>query len=83
MIISGKVQGVFFRANSRKKAEELGLKGYAKNIDNGSVEVVVQGKDDKIKLLVEFLKASPGYSNVDSIKIKNKEFENLKDFRVL
>ena len=43
LIVSGKVQGVFFRANLKNKATELGLKGYAKNLPNGDAEVVAQG----------------------------------------
>ena len=49
LIVSGRVQGVFFRANVRNKAAELGLKGYAKNLENDDVEVVVEEKPDAKK----------------------------------
>ena len=53
LLISGKVQGVFFRDNTRKKAEELGLKGYAKNLEDGTVEVVAEGNEEKINDLIK------------------------------
>ncbi len=82
LIVSGKVQGVFFRANVKKKAEELNLKGYAKNIQDGTVEIAAEGNEEKIKELIEFIKKGPGIAKVENIKIKNKESENFKDFEI-
>ena len=48
LIVSGRVQGVFFRPNVRNKAVELGLHGYAKNLPDGNVEVVAQGDEKKV-----------------------------------
>ena len=56
IIFFGRVQGVFFRANAKRKADELGLKGYAKNLDNGSVEVIMQGDEANVEILIDFLK---------------------------
>ena len=83
LIISGRVQGVFFRANVRNKANELGLKGYAKNIPDGNVEVVAEGNEEKIKELVDFIKKGPGVANVTGIQVKHKEPENFKNFEVI
>ncbi|MBI3026572.1 acylphosphatase [Candidatus Woesearchaeota archaeon] len=80
--VSGRVQGVFFRANIREKAAELGLKGYTKNLNDGNVEVVAEGNEEKIKELIEFIKKGPGIAKVKDIKIKNKEPENFKSFEV-
>ena len=82
LIVSGRVQGVFFRDNTRKKAIELGLNGYAKNLPDGNVEVVAQGDEDKLKKLIEFIKKGPGIAIVENIQIKNKEPENFKNFEV-
>ena len=51
--ISGFVQGIFFRDFVRKKAKELGLKGYVKNIENNKVEIVVEGHEIKINKLTK------------------------------
>ena len=82
LIVSGKVQGVFFRDSTRRKAIELGLKGYVKNLQDDSVEVVAQGNEEEIKELIEFIKNNPGYSKVIEVKINYKELENFKEFEI-
>lgn len=82
LIVSGKVQGVFFRDNTRKKAEELGIKGYAKNLQNGTVEIIVEGDEEKINELIDFIKKGPGIARVKDIKLKHKKPENFKSFKV-
>lgn len=73
MIISGKVQGVFFRANTREKAKQLGLVGYVMNLSNGKVETVAQGPEDKLNELVEFCQHGQTSAEVDSIELKESE----------
>ena len=82
LIVSGRVQGVFFRDNTRKKALELGLKGYAKNLPDGNVEVVSQGDEIKLKELIDFINKGPGIAKVNDVKIKYKESENFKSFEI-
>ena len=82
IIVSGRVQGVFFRDNARKKALELGLKGYAKNLPDGNVEVVAQGDEEKINELVEFIRKGPGIARVEDMRIRQKEPENFKNFEI-
>ena len=82
LIVSGRVQGVFFRANVRNKAVELGLRGYTKNLDNGNVEVVAQGDEDKLKKLINFIKKGPGIASVSGLEIKHKEPESFKNFEI-
>lgn len=76
LIIHGDVQGVLYRSNTRKKASELGLKGYVKNLPNGAVEVVAEGSENKLNELIEFCRNSPGYSNVTNVKIKEEKPTN-------
>ena len=83
LIVSGRVQGVFFRDNTRRKARELGLTGYAKNLPDGTVEVVAEGNEDKINELIEFIKKGPGVAMVEGINLKHKEPENFKSFEVI
>ncbi|MBS3114730.1 acylphosphatase [Candidatus Woesearchaeota archaeon] len=82
LIVSGRVQGVFFRANVGNKANELGLKGYAKNLENGNVEVVAEGDEEKLKELIEFMRKGPGVAKIENIKITPKEPENFKNFDI-
>ena len=83
LIVSGRGQGVFFRANIKDKAIELELKGYAKNLGNGDVEVIAQGNEGKINELIEFIKRDPGRSKVENIKIYNKITEKFKTFEII
>jgi acylphosphatase len=82
LIVSGRVQGVFFRDNTRRKAIELGLKGYAKNLENDDVEIVAEGNEEKIKELIEFIKKGPGIANVSGVQINHKVPENFKNFEI-
>ena len=82
LIVSGRVQGVFFRDNTRRKAIEFGLKGYAKNLLDGNVEIVAQGSEEKIKELIEFIKNGPGIAKVENIQLKHKELENFNGFEI-
>ena len=76
LIVHGFVQGVFFRANARRKAIELGLKGYAKNMRNGSVEIVAEGSEGRLNELIEFCRKNPGASKVSKVDVKLENFKN-------
>ena len=82
LTVSGKVQGVFFRDSTRRKANELGLNGYVRNLSNGTVEVVAQGDEEKLNQLIEFIKNNPGHSKVENIKVSDKHPEKLKFFEI-
>jgi acylphosphatase len=76
------VQGVFFRENTREKAESLGLKGWVKNNPDGSVEAVFEGEEAMIEEIIEFCKKGPIGSRVIDIKINTEPVENLKNFEI-
>ena len=82
LIVSGRVQGVFFRANVKNKANELGLRGYAKNLPDRNVEVVAEGNESKLEEFIEFIKNGPGIASVSGLEIKHKEPESFKSFDV-
>lgn len=69
LIIKGRVQGVFFRHNTNKVAYKLGLKGFVRNLDDGSVEVIAEGDKKKIDELIQFCRKGPAYARVDDVKI--------------
>ena len=82
LIVLGRVQGVFFRYHTRSKAIELGLKGYAKNLPDGNVEVAAEGDESKLNELVDFIRKGPGNAKVTDIKINHKDIENFKSFEI-
>ena len=80
-IIYGFVQGIGFRYFARRNALVLGLVGYAKNLSDGSVEVVAEGEIEKLKELLEILKKGNGYSHVEKINYEIKDSKNeFNDF---
>ena len=82
IIASGKVQGVFFRDSTKRKADELGLTGFVRNLEDGTVEVVAQGDKDNLNKLMAFIRNNPGHSNVNEVKINHKELEKLEGFEI-
>ena len=66
-IIRGKVQGVWFRASTQQRAEQLGLRGHARNLADGSVEVLAVGDDDAIDALERWLHVGPPLARVDAV----------------
>ena len=83
--VRGHVQGVFFRAFVKEKADRLGLLGYVKNLTNGStVAVMAEGKRAKIEKLIGYLNQGPHRAKVDQLEIEWLEPRgNLIDFRIV
>lgn len=73
LIISGRVQGVFYRASCQDVAVKYDLKGYAKNLLSGQVEVVAQGKKEHLEKLIEWCKKGPPHAQVTDINISWEE----------
>ena len=81
--VTGRVQGVFYRETTRQQAEKLQLTGYAKNLTDGRVEVLVCGSETSIDTLCEWLWTGSEYSsvsNVDCQEIDLDEFEQTNKF---
>jgi acylphosphatase len=75
--ISGRVQGVFYRASARHKAIELGCAGYACNLDDGRVEVLAVGEPHAVQSLLDWLwRGSPG-SDVKFVEVREIPLEEL------
>ncbi len=69
IICHGRVQGVFYRDSTRKKARELGVTGTVKNLPDGSVQIVAEGDRGKLETLAEWAKQGPPASNVSRLDI--------------
>jgi len=66
--VYGRVQGVGFRYTTQHEAQKLGLTGYARNLDDGSVEVVACGESEPVEQLLQWLKAGgPRSASVDKV----------------
>lgn len=81
--VSGRVQGVFYRETTRQQAEELQLTGYAKNLTDGRVEVVMCGSEASVNKLCDWLWTGSDYSSVSDVVCKEtdlNEFVQTKKF---
>lgn len=67
--ISGRVQGVFYRSNTRKKALELGLTGWVKNLRDGRVEALFEGEEPEIKKVIEWCHQGPAHASVEKVEV--------------
>ncbi len=81
-VVKGRVQGIGYRLFVKSKAESLGLKGYAKNNADGSVEVIAEGPVEKLENLLNELKKGPFLARVDEIKSVLKKPVGEKGFQI-
>lgn len=80
--LSGNVQGVFFRASTQQQAIELGISGYAHNLPNGDVEVVMCGQPDDINTLLKWLEHGPENADVENIESKQIPLKEFNHFSI-
>jgi acylphosphatase len=72
-IVHGRVQGVFFRDFTRREANALGLKGYVRNVPDGSVEVVAEGPAEMVERLLRQVNVGPSSARVDRVEVEWEE----------
>lgn len=71
-IVSGRVQGVFFRASTARKAAELGVTGSARNLPDGTVEVLACGSEAAVAALCEWLRQGPPAARVEAVEVSER-----------
>lgn len=83
IVVRGLVQGVFFRHNTKRKAEELNIKGYVRNLRDGGVEVVCEGAEEDISRLVEWCGKGPPGARVERVDVAwGAHTGEFTDFRI-
>jgi acylphosphatase len=82
LIITGKVQGVFFRASAKKVAEGLRIKGWVKNTREGNVEILCQGENKELEAFIAWCKKGPSNATVENVKSVPAEEQPLEDFKI-
>ncbi len=78
VMISGDVQGVFFRISAQDKANELGLTGWVKNLFTNAVEILAEGERDQLSVFTGWLHEGPPNATVDKISIEWEEQSDTK-----
>ena len=80
--VSGRVQGVFFRASCAERAAELGLSGWIRNIADGDVEAVFEGTDAAVEQIVRWCREGPPLARVDRVDVVDETPTGESGFRV-
>lgn len=81
--IDGRVQGVWFRVEAKKQADILGICGWVRNNEDGSVEILAHGKEKQLKKLCQWCHEGPPLAQVDRVTIDAVEAEEtLKSFEI-
>ncbi|MEK7097752.1 MAG: acylphosphatase [Patescibacteria group bacterium] len=83
IIIQGLVQGISFRAAAHKKAKSLGLKGYVRNLEDGSVFIEAEGEDRDVKKFIIWCHVGTELSRIDKVRFEfTRDFEYFREFTV-
>jgi len=81
--IDGTVQGVFFRGFVKENAERLNIKGFVRNLEDGRVEVFLEGDSDDVNKMIEILKKGPRHAQIRKAEVKSEPFQDFKNFKIL
>ena len=81
--ITGTVQGVFFRAFVKENAERYNVKGFVRNLEDGRVEVFLEGDSDEVNRMIELCGKGPRHSQIRKTDIKPERFQGFKGFKIL
>jgi acylphosphatase len=76
--VAGRVQGVFYRASTRSRAQSLGVTGYARNLPDGRVEVLACGAPDAVRALCDWLWEGPPAAHVTAVEVEPVAPESLR-----
>jgi acylphosphatase len=82
VLVSGRVQGVFFRDNCRRLALENGVAGWVRNLPDGRVEAVFEGPTDRVGRLVDWARRGPRLAAVDEVTVRAEPPEGLGSFEI-
>ena len=84
LIVSGEVQGVFYRASAREEAVSLGLGGWVRNLPDGDVEAEVEGPEPVVEEFIRWCWKGPPAASVSDVKVDKLEFKGeFKGFGIL
>ena len=83
LYITGTVQGVFFRGFVKENAERHNVKGFVRNLEDGRVEVFLEGNSQDVNKLIEICKKGPKHSMIRKVEEKPEKFQDFKGFKVL
>ncbi|MDH5787448.1 MAG: acylphosphatase [Candidatus Bathyarchaeota archaeon] len=83
VLVRGRVQGVFFRSETRDEAKRRGVRGWVRNLSDGRVEAVFEGEEKEVKALVEFCKRGPPGARISNVDVLLENYTGeFRDFEI-
>jgi acylphosphatase len=82
LIIKGKVQGVFYRQSARKEAVRLGISGWVKNNEDGTVEAIATGSEEQVQRFIQWCRQGPTLAHVTDVTVSEAPDESFTGFEV-
>jgi acylphosphatase len=83
LYISGSVQGISFRQFVKENADKNNVRGYVRNLEDGRMEIFLEGDTDSIDSMVSLCKRGPPHSQVRNVEEKEEKFQDFKEFKIL
>lgn len=83
LYIQGSVQGIFFRQFVQENAEKNDVKGFVRNLEDGRVEIFIEGDLDNVVKMIELCKKGQKHSQIRNVEEKDEKFQGLKEFKIL
>ncbi|MFC6835661.1 acylphosphatase [Halomarina ordinaria] len=82
VFVSGKVQGVWYRDSTRRAARERGVDGWVRNLDDGRVEAVFEGREDAVESMVEWCHTGSDLARVEDVEVEYGDLQGEDGFSV-
>lgn len=83
LYLKGMVQGIFFRQYLKENADRLNLRGFTRNLEDGRVEVFIEGNPDEVEQMIEICKKGTKLANIKDVEIKEEKFQDFKEFKIM
>ena len=83
LYLEGIVQDVFFRMFIKENADKYDIKGFTRNLDDGRLEIFLEGNVDEVKKMIEICKKGPKHAQIKNVQIKPERFQNFRTFKIL
>ncbi len=83
LYITGTVQGVFFRGFVKENAERYNVKGFVRNLEDGRIEIFLEGDSGDVNKMIELCKKGPKHSIIRKVEEKSERFQDIKGFKIL
>jgi acylphosphatase len=81
--VEGTVQGIFFRAFIKENAERHDVKGFVRNLEDGRIEIFLEGNNDDVDKMIGLCKIGPKHSSIKKVEVKEEKFQDFKTFKIL